>query len=55
VAVKAIKAEVKRRKKKEPDRPTKELVWDCAMRALKVERYRQIAVEKLYDFQNRTL
>lgn len=55
VAVKAIKAEVKRRKKKEPDRPAKELVWDCAMRALKVERYRQVAVEKLYDFQNKTL
>lgn len=55
VAVKAIKAEVKRRKKKEPDRPPKELVWECALRALKVERYRQIAVEKLYDFQTKTL
>ena len=44
-----------RRKKKEPERPAKELVWDCALRALKVERYRQIAVEKLYDFQNKTL
>ena len=53
--VKAIKAEAKRRKKKEPQRPTQELVWDCAMRALKAERYRQVAVEKLYDFQNKTL
>jgi hypothetical protein len=54
VAVKAIKAEVKRRKKKEPDRPPTELVWECARRALKVERYRQIAVEKLYDFSQKT-
>jgi hypothetical protein len=54
VAVKAIKAEVKRWKKKEPDRPPKELVWECARRALKVERYRQIAVEKLYDFAAKT-
>jgi hypothetical protein len=27
-------------------------VADCAHRALKVERYRQIAVEKIYDFHN---
>lgn len=52
--VKAIKAEVKRLKKKEPDKPPRDFVWDCARRALKVERYRQIAVEKLYDFQQRT-
>lgn len=52
-AVKAIKAEVKRRKKKEPERSPKELVWECARRALKVERYRQIAVEKLYDFSTK--
>ncbi|XXF81115.1 hypothetical protein P2318_15530 [Myxococcaceae bacterium GXIMD 01537] len=55
VVVKAIKAEVKRWKKKEPTRPQKELVWECARRALKVERYRQIAVEKLYDFSGKTL
>lgn len=54
VAVKSIKAEVKRWKKKEPERPPKELVWECARRALKVERYRQIAVEKLYDFSVKT-
>ncbi len=55
VAVKAIKAEVKRRKKKQPDLPPRDFVWDCARRALKVERYRQIAVEKLYDFTQKTL
>lgn len=55
VAVKSIKAEVKRRKKKQPDAPPKELVWECSLRALKVERYRQIAVEKLYDFTQKTL
>lgn len=27
-----------------------ELIWDAALRSLKVERYRQIAVEKIYDF-----
>lgn len=53
VAVKSIKAEIKRRKKKEPDRPPSELVWECARRALKVERYRQIAVEKIYDFSQK--
>jgi hypothetical protein len=53
-AVKSIKAEVKRWKKKEPDRPPVELVWECARRAMKVERYRQIAVEKLYDFSQKT-
>ena len=55
VAVKAIKAEVKRLKKKEPDRPPIEFVWECARRALNVERYRQLAVEKLYDFSQKPL
>ena len=54
-AVKAIKREVKRRKKKEPDRPPQQLVWEAAKRAVKVERYRQIAVEKIYDFENSRL
>lgn len=49
-AGKAIRAEVKRRKKKEPERPPADLVWECARRTLKTERYRQIAVEKIYDF-----
>ena len=54
-AVKAIKREVKRRKKKEPDRPSQELVWEAAKRAMKVDRYRQIAVEKIYDFEQSRL
>lgn len=54
-AVKAIKREVKRRKKKEPDRPAQELVWEAAKRAMKVDRYRQIAVEKIYDFEQSRL
>lgn len=47
---KAILKEVKRRKKKEPHRDPKEIVWEAARMALKVDRYRQIAVEKIYDF-----
>ena len=54
-AVKSIKREVKRRKKKEPERPTVELVWEAAKRAMKVDRYRQIAVEKIYDFEQSRL
>jgi hypothetical protein len=54
-AVKAIKREVKRRKKKQPDRPHQELVWEAAKRAVKVDRYRQIAVEKIYDFEQSRL
>lgn len=49
-----IKAEAKRRLKAgvadEAD-----FVHDCARRSLKVERYRQIAVEKIYDFGSRTI
>ena len=30
-------------------------VQDCAQRSLKVERYRQIAVEKIYDFGSRRI
>ncbi len=54
VAVKAIKAEVKRRKKKEPQRTPVEMVWECARRAVKVERYKQIAIERIYDFSQTT-
>ena len=54
-AVKAIKREVKRRKKKEPDRRAQELVWEASKRAMKVDRYRQIAVEKIYDFEQSRL
>jgi hypothetical protein len=44
-----IKAEAKHA----PDE--RALVEDCAQRALKVERYRQIAVEKIYDFAARKI
>lgn len=54
VAVKPIKAEAKRRKKKEPERSPTELVWECARRAVKAERYKQIAVERIYDFSQTT-
>ncbi|HET9452448.1 MAG TPA: hypothetical protein VFO83_16280 [Aggregicoccus sp.] len=55
VAAKSIKAEIKRRKKKQPERAPRELTWECARRALNLERYKQIAVEKIYDFEQRTL
>jgi hypothetical protein len=51
--VKSILKELKRRKKKEPERTSQELVWECSRMALKVERYRQVAVEKIYDFEQR--
>jgi hypothetical protein len=54
-AVKAIKKEVKRRKKLLPDAPPAELTWEAAKRAMKAERYRQIAVEKIYDFETSRL
>lgn len=47
---KALAKEAKRRKKKEPERDPREIIWDASKMALKVERYRQIAVEKIYDF-----
>lgn len=55
VAAAAIRKEMKRRKKEQPDRPAKELAWDCAHMALKAERYRQIPIEKIYDFENKKL
>ena len=54
-AVKAIKKEVKRRKKEMPDAPPLELTWEAAKRALKADRYRQIAVDKIYDFEGSRL
>ena len=54
-AVKAIKREVKRRKKELPDLPPSDLTWEAAKRAMKTERYRQIAVEKIYDFESSRL
>ncbi len=54
-AAKAILAEVKRRKKKEPERAPLELTWECAKRAVKSERYRQIPIERIYDFTQHKL
>ncbi|MBF5043975.1 hypothetical protein FGE12_16365 [Aggregicoccus sp. 17bor-14] len=55
VVAKAIKSEIKRRKKKEPERSAREFAWECARRALNLERYKQISVEKIYDFEQKTL
>lgn len=52
---KSLLKELKRRKKKEPERDPREIVWEASRMALKVERYRQIAVEKIYDFTQKKL
>ncbi len=49
-----IRAEVRRRLD-EKIGTEQELVWDCARRALKSERYRQISIDKIYDFTNQKL
>jgi hypothetical protein len=54
-AFKSILKEVKRRRKQEPARPRSDLIFDCAKRSLKADRYRQIAIEKIYDFVNPTV
>ena len=54
-AIKPILKEIKRRKKKEPTRPTREMTWECAKRSLKTDRYRQISVERIYDFEGKTI
>lgn len=54
-AVKCIKKEVKRRKKVMPDAPAVQLTWEAAKCALKADRYRQIAVDKIYDFEGSRL
>jgi hypothetical protein len=51
-ASKLILKQVKKLKKASPDANPRELAWDCSRRALKTERYKQIAVEKIYDFEN---
>lgn len=48
-AVPSIMKEVKRRKKKGVALPA-EFLDDCARRALKADRYRNIAIEKIYEF-----
>lgn len=51
-AAKRIKAEAKRlRKAGQGDEAA--FIADCATRSLKADRYRQIAVEKIYDFSSR--
>jgi hypothetical protein len=52
-AIKLIRSEVKRLRKKVPDHSPQAFAWDCARRALKADRYRQIPVEKIYDFEGR--
>ncbi|MFO0595993.1 MAG: hypothetical protein U0228_11830 [Myxococcaceae bacterium] len=53
-AAKQIKVEAERAAK-EGSPSEAELTDDCAQRSLKVERYRQIAVEKIYDFGARKI
>lgn len=48
-AVPSILKEVKRRKKKGVAQPA-EFLADCARRSLKADRYRNIAIEKIYEF-----
>lgn len=54
-AVKAIKKEVKRRRKKEPERSAQDFTFEAARRAVKAERYKQIPVERVYDFEQSKL
>lgn len=46
-----IVAEAERRRR--AGLPERELLFDCARRSLKADRYRQIAIEKIYDFASR--
>lgn len=46
-----IIAEAERRRR--AGDPERELLFDCARRSLKADRYRQIAIEKIYDFGSR--
>ena len=48
---KLIRQEVKRRKHGADANP-QAFAWECAKRALQVDRYRKIGVEKIYDFQS---
>jgi hypothetical protein len=50
-ALKAIRKEIKRLKKKEADKLPREFAWECSKRALKAERYKQIPIERIYDFE----
>lgn len=48
-----IRAEARRRLELSDKASETELAQECAQRSLKVERYRQIAVEKIYEFSGR--
>jgi hypothetical protein len=55
-ARKAILKELKRQKKKpEPDFTPKRMIYTLSRMALKVERYRNIAVEAIYNFEQKTI
>lgn len=55
-ARKAILKEVKRQKKKpDPDFTPERLIYTLSRMALKVERYRNIAVEAIYTFDQKTI
>lgn len=45
-----IGREARRRRKASPEIPRETLIWDCARRSLKADRYRNVALEKIYDF-----
>jgi len=49
-AAPSIVAEANRRLKEQDQRPPADLADDCAQRSLKVDRYRQIPVERIYEF-----
>jgi hypothetical protein len=54
-AAELIKAEARRRRQQADSRTELDLLFDCANRSLKVERYRQIAIERIYDFTQHRL
>lgn len=46
-----IRREARRRRKAGEAAPSRELAWDCAQRSLKADRYRNIAIDRIYDFR----
>ena len=44
-----------RRRSLESGEERQKFIWECAKMSLKVDRYRQISVEKIYDFRNRVI
>lgn len=50
-AASSIVAEAERRRV--AGLPERELLFDCARRSLKADRYRQIAIERIYDFSQK--